>query len=140
MKFYHVIDNRRRRSSGITIAVEIVPAPDHPGKQRVFCGLSYCAPVERQFSRPRGRVIAQSRLSSNKELPFFKRFGFVTENTDGLKTQILGFLRDHLSIYWAQALVNKELARLEEIQCLKAISSRVIGQDDGGQELTTAKE
>jgi hypothetical protein len=116
MKFYHVIDNRRRRSSGITIAAEVVPIDDNTGEHRVFCGLSYCAPVEKQFSRPRGRIIAQSRLASDKTLPAFKQFGFVTTNPNGLKAQILLFLKDHLSMDWAYTLVDKELARLSTVQ------------------------
>jgi hypothetical protein len=116
-----VIDSRRKRNAGITIAAEIVPFANEPGKHQVFCGLSYCAPVERQFSRPRGRLIARERLSSGKNLPFFKQFGFVTESPDGLKYQILSLLRKHLGMDWAQSLVGRELARLNEVRAVREL-------------------
>jgi hypothetical protein len=117
MKFYHVIDNRRKRNAGITIAAEVVPFADDSGRCAVFCGLSYCAPVERQFSRPRGRLIAQSRLSNTKTLPGFKRFDFTTDNSDGLKTQILSRLGQYLeNMNWAQTLIDKELERLDNVR------------------------
>jgi hypothetical protein len=117
MKFYHVIDNRQKRNAGITIAAVIVPFADDPERCAVFCGLSYCAPVERQFSRPRGRLIAQSRLSSTKTLPGFKRFDFTTDSADGLKTQILSRLGQYLeNMNWAQTLIDRELERLDNVR------------------------
>lgn len=121
MKFYHVIDNRRRRNAGITIAAEVVPFADEPGRHAVFCGLSYCAPVERQFSRPRGRLIAQSRLSNEKELPPFKRFDFTTDDPNSLKLQILSLLRNRLDMDWAQSLISKEIARLQGVRAVREL-------------------
>ena len=133
MKFYHVIDNRR--NSGITIAAEIVEPPANSNIPASFCGkdgtppnlvecaMSYCAPVEQNFSRPKGRLIAQSRLSSQKELPPFKRFSFFTHNQDGLKAQILSCLTGTLSIGWARSLVKRELERLQTIQLQRAVDA-----------------
>lgn len=100
MKFYHVIDNKR--NTGLTIATEI--SGSIKGEELVECAVSYCAPIEKNFSRPKGRIIAQSRLSSQRELPLFKRFNFRIESRRGLKAQILTSLRVALNIDWARAL------------------------------------
>jgi hypothetical protein len=133
MKFYHVIDYKR--NSGITIVAEVVDPPadanvtvpfytkDGVLPNLVECAVSYCAPVESTFSRPKGRMIAQSRLSSQKELPPFKRFSFFTTNQNGLKAQILSCLNGTLNLGWAKSLVNRELERLHTIQLQKALDA-----------------
>lgn len=129
MKFYHVINNKR--NSGITIVANIVKPPSawrFPVEATTFsveCAVSYCAPVELSFSRPKGRMIAQSRLSSQKQLPLFKRFSFLTVNQQGLKAQILSCLNQTLDIGWAKSLVNKELKRLNMVQHNRALDQRV---------------
>lgn len=139
MKFYHVIDNKR--IAGLTIAAEVTaPAEgeippslnlrDKDGNfpSLVNCAVSYCAPVEQNFSRPKGRTIAGSRLSSKKELPSFKRFSFLTTSQDGLKAQILSCLKDELNLGWARSLVGRELERLRTIQLQKDADSAEVAE------------
>ncbi len=130
MRFYHVIDSRR--IAGLTIAAEVT-APsegeippslnvrDKDGNypSLVSCAVSYCAPVEQNFSRPKGRTIARERLSSKRELPTFKRFSFITTSQNGLKAQILSCLQDGLRMGWARSLVGRELERLRTAQLQK---------------------
>lgn len=117
MKFYHVINNKR--GSGITVAAEVVESGKKDLPYTVECAVSYCAPCERNFSRPKGRTIALSRLSSGKEMPAFKRFAFTTSEQQGLKAQILEQLVGQVPIGWANSLVNRELARLRAVQVEK---------------------
>jgi len=114
MKFYHVINSKR--GSGITVAAEIY---DNDGAFSVDCAMSYCAPCEPTFSRPKGRMIARARLDSNKEMPAFKRLSFTTRNPQGLKMQILERLAGNVPISWANAIVNRELARLYAVTASK---------------------
>lgn len=127
MKFYHVIDNRR--TAGLTIAAEISSddtpvTEDGQSEVRVDCAVSYCAPVEQNFSRPKGRLVAARRLGNAKEMPGFKKFSFFTRSQDGLKAQALLCLQGNMpenSLGWARSLVNRELSRLETLRELDAI-------------------
>jgi len=119
MKFYHIINTKR--GSGITVVAKIVETqndsnnPEKDLPYTVECGVSYCAPVEANFSRPRGRIIASSRLTNSKAMPLFKRFSFTTNGRDGLKTKVLSCLKEVLPINWARALVDRELERLQAV-------------------------
>jgi hypothetical protein len=120
MKFYHVIN--AKRGSGITVAAEVVE--ENNGKTNtdpylVECAVSYCAPCESNFSRPKGRTIALSRLSSSKAMPDFKRFAFRTNDQQGLKTQVLRQLSTMVPMNWAKSIVDRELARLQAVQLEK---------------------
>lgn len=108
MKYYHVIRNRKRSALGLTLAMEITP---QVGQARfdVLCGVSYCAPVERTFSRPLGRRIAANRLRSNQLLPFHKRFKFSLKDLHLLKATALSMLMAQCPIGWAVALAEKEM-------------------------------
>lgn len=128
MKFYHVIDNRR--TAGFTIAAEVSAPPedaqvvDGQSVVRVDCAVSYCAPVEQNFSRPKGRLVAARRLENAKEMPSFKKFSFLTRSQDGLKAQALICLQGNMpedSLGWARSLVNRELSRLETLREIEAI-------------------
>ena len=112
-KFFHVIGSGKR-SGGLTLAVEAIPDSDV-----VRYGVSYCAPIEANFSRPTGRLIAEGRLRHDRELPQFKRSGFYSARFDMLKFRVLTDLRDKLPIGWAKSLVRRELDRLTEIRTLK---------------------
>lgn len=119
MRFYHVVENKRqRRIAGLTIATDI-SYDDYcqEGEHLINCAVSYCAPVERSFSRPRGRTISQSRLSSPRELPGFKKFSFYTDTKEGLKIQVLQHLLSEPStLMWAKSIVERELNRIRENQ------------------------
>lgn len=119
MKFFHVINSKR--GSGITLVAEITEQNTVGISYLVKCAVSYCAPCEANFSRPKGRTIAFSRLTSNKPMPPFKQFSFTTNDQQGLKTQILEQLVNTLPLDWARSLVDRELARLEEVQRLKDV-------------------
>jgi len=111
MRFYHIINSKK--GAGITIATEL----DESNNPEIIvnCAVSYCAPSEKEFSRPRGRLIAQSRMlnNNNREMPPFKRFSFQTNTLDGLKAQVLQQLWKKLNITWARSIVSRELERLE---------------------------
>ena len=124
MRFYHIINSRR--TAVLTIATRISePIEATPGHWRlVECAISYCAPIESCFSRPRGRMIAESRLSNRKAMPPFKRFSFFTGDPKGLKAQILCFLQGALPLGWARELIHKELGRLRAIEAAKKAAGR----------------
>lgn len=111
MRFYHIIRNRKRNALGITLALEITESTSHVDTKRydVLCGVSYCAPVERTFSRPKGRLIAASRLDNVQRMPFHKKFMFSLSNLSLLKATALGTLATHCPIKWAANLATAEL-------------------------------
>ena len=110
MRYYHVFDNKR--SAGFTIAAEL----NRESPMRVDCAVSYCAPIEHNFSRSKGRMIAKSRLDSKKQMPLFKKFSFSVINPKGLKAQILSQLKAVLPLDWAYHLLDQEIERLYNIQ------------------------
>ena len=120
MKYYHVWSQKNQ--SGMTIAAEITEAPTKENPDLpylVTCAVSYCAPMEANFSRPKGRMIAKSRLTSQKAMPTFKKFSFYTCRENDIKAQILLCLKDTLPLTWAKSLVTNELLRLTKIQAEK---------------------
>lgn len=139
MRFFHIFESDRKRAKGITVVAETSDTTGDSGEPQiqVECATSLCAPVEPNFSRPKGRTIALSRLTSGKEMPPFKRFSFRTNDQRGLKAQILERLSDTVPIDWAYSLVNRELARLREIQVEK---TEAVATQDGAQALTPAQE
>jgi hypothetical protein len=101
----------------MTIAADAQPVA--AGGFRVTCGMSYCAPVEENFSRPLGRRIAEQRMrfvEKNDEggltlrlVPYYKRFEFIVPDLDGLKIKILRELVGFQPIKWARGLIDSEI-------------------------------
>jgi len=71
MKFVHIFETKKKRTRGITVAYESVSrVPTSPAFYDVTCGVAYCAPVEKNYSRSLGRKISSNRLACNKNLFF----------------------------------------------------------------------
>lgn len=115
MRFYHIIRNRKRGSKhtalGITLALEITEPTPHAADKRydVLCGVAYCAPIERTFSRPKGRLISASRLQNIDLMPLHKKFMFSVRDLKLLKATALSMLVANCPIKWAVDLATAEM-------------------------------
>lgn len=103
MKFFHIRDPRK--AGVITIAAEVVD-------NNIYCGVSYCCPIERNFSRPLGRKIAEGRLKLIMDSHRFleEKKGFIFEGNSIKKMAILEELETILyncgKDNWVYILVN----------------------------------
>ena len=118
MKFIHIFETRKKRARGITVAYESIPrVPTSSVFYDVICGVAYCAPVERNYSRSLGRKISSNRLMCTKELVPTFRFQMVVSAADlkgvGMEYLVISELdrklRGTMELLWAGSLVRRRL-------------------------------
>lgn len=109
MKFFHIMN--KKRTLGITIAVDRTDNQD--GTSLFSCATAFCAPDEKAFSRPKGRMIAENRLKFEQGLNSHKKFLLQVPRSNNYREAILNHLLTSVPFDWAKGLLTKELKQYE---------------------------
>jgi len=118
MKFVHIFETSKKKTRGITVAYESTfrgcGDAFNPSFYDVLCGVSYCAPIEQNYSRPLGRKISTNRLSCKKCLANNFRFSMAVSSIDldgvGMEYLVVSKLKTLLLPEWAKSLVERRLS------------------------------